>query len=228
MKHNNIFEKRLCLMVLMTFIACVSICSCSDSTSQKDRVSSFLFSSSSPPASVPTLAPQWAKEVRYENLIRIKEVRDLVSKHAAMAKKNLTLEELTAFCDKMIPLGISIEKSIESARTINEQIGIKTGKEYSDNFLNPPGIMIVSALCSFARNGIVLRQVQQYEDGCLLEAVVPSSIWSYEGILYVSVRKAGTGTRVDAATLIKGQIFDWGKSKNCLEVLFADLKATPV
>jgi hypothetical protein len=41
------------------------------------------------------------------------------------------------------------------------------------------------------------------------------------------VCKIETGTRVDGATQIKGQLFDWGKNKRCVETLFADIKATP-
>jgi hypothetical protein len=90
-----------------------------------------------------------------------------------------------------------------------------------------PGTVIVRAICSFARNGQILQRVQQFEDGCLLEATIPSDMWSLEGALYVSVRKAGAGTCVEGTSKIQGQLFDWGKSRRCLETLFADLKATP-
>ena len=173
------------------------------------------------------MAQDWSGEVRYEKLIRISEVRDIVSRHASMAKNRLSGEEFLAFSDKIIPLGFSLEKLGAVVQPISAQIGMKTGKEYSETLSSPPGTVIVAALCSLARHGQVMQQVRQFEDGCLLEATLPSDIWSFEGALYVSVRKTGTGTRVDGATKIKGQLFDWGKSKRCLETLFADIKATP-
>ena len=169
----------------------------------------------------------WSGEVLYEKLIRIPEVREMVSKHASMSKRGLSGEEFLAFFDKIIPLGFSLEKLGGVVQPISAQLGIKTGKEQSQTLSSPPGTAIVAVLCSLARHGQVLQQVRQLEDGCLLEAALPSDIWSFEGALYIGVRKSGTGTRIDAATKIKGQLFDWGKSKRCLETLFSDLRATP-
>lgn len=178
-------------------------------------------------ASSTAVAQDWSREVLYEKLIRIPEVRDIVSRHATMAKKRFSGEEFLAFFDKVVPLGVSLEKLGAVVQPIYAQLGVKTGKEYSEILSSPPGTVIVSALCSLARHGQVVQRVQQFEDGCLLEAALPSDMWSFEGALYVSVRTAGTGARVDGATKIKGQLFDWGKSKRCLETLFSDIKATP-
>ncbi len=144
-----------------------------------------------------------------------------------MAEKPLSGEEFLALSDKIIPLGLPLEKLGAVIQPISAQLGVKTGNEYSETLPIPPGIVIVSALCSLARHGQVLQQVQQFEDGCLLEATLPSDMWSWEGSLYVSVHKTAAGTRVDGATQIKGQLFDWGKSKRCLETLFADIRAVP-
>lgn len=173
------------------------------------------------------VAHDWSQEVRYESLIRIPEVRDLISRHATMAKKYLSGEEFLAFVDKVIPLGLSLEKLGAIVQPISAKLGIKTGKQCSETLSIAPGTVIVRAICSFARNGQILQRVQQFEDGCLLEVTIPSDMWSLEGALHVSVRKAGTGTCVEGTTKIQGQLFDWGKSRRCLETLFADLKATP-
>ncbi len=174
-----------------------------------------------------TVARDWSREVHYEKLIRIPEVRDRIGRQAAMAKKDLSAEEFLASFDKAVPRGVSLEKLGAVIQPLGAQLGIKTGKERSETLQSPPGTVIVSALCSLARHGQALQQVRQFEDGCLLEAILPSDMWSWEGRLYVSVREAGTGSRVDGATQIEGQLFDWGKSKRCLAALFADLKAAP-
>jgi hypothetical protein len=169
----------------------------------------------------------WSQEVRYEALIRIPEVRELVRRHAAMARKRLSGENFLALCDKVIPLGVSMAMVGSVAQPIFAALGVKTGKAYSQTLPTPPGTVMVSALCSLARNGQALQQVRQVSDGCLLEAALPSDVWSWQGVIYVSVRLANGGTRVDGATSIKGQAFDWGKSSRCLAALFADLKASP-
>jgi hypothetical protein len=179
------------------------------------------------PDSSAVVTQDWSREVQYEKIIRIPDVRDMISRHAAMAKKGLSGEEILALSDKVIPLGFSLEKLGAVLQPISAQLGIKTGKECSETLAIPPGTVMVTALCSLARHGQVLKQVRQLEDGCIVEASLPSDMWSFKGVLYVSVRKVGTGTRVDGATKIKGQIFDWGKSNGCLEALFADIKANP-
>jgi hypothetical protein len=69
----------------------------------------------------------------------------------------------------------------------------------------------------------VLRSVTQAEDGCLLEAVLPSDLFALEGDLLVSVRRSGGLAEVRASARIGGQIFDWGKINRCLDQLFDDL-----
>ncbi len=59
----------------------------------------------------------------------------------------------------------------------------------------------------------------------MFEAKLPSDLWALEGQVVVTVERAGPGTRVEAATKIPGQLYDWGKSTRCLAKLFADLHA---
>ncbi|WP_428420586.1 hypothetical protein [Methylibium sp.] len=175
----------------------------------------------------------WSQEIRYEALLRMPEVRERVSRHAVMAKKAMSAEDFLSISDKILPLFVNIgplsfQKIGAAVLPVFSQLGISTGKEHSATLSNPPGTTIVAALCSLARHGQGLRAVQQFEDGCLLDAALPSDMWSWEGTLYVSIRRHERATCVDAATKIKGQKFDWGKSKRALEALFQDLTSTPV
>jgi hypothetical protein len=49
-------------------------------------------------------------------------------------------------------------------------------------------------------------------------------MWSFEGELVISFRRLSNGTQIAAATKIRGQLYDWGKSKQQLEQLFGDIK----
>lgn len=169
----------------------------------------------------------WSGEVRYEVLVQIPEIREVISRHAGMAKKGISAEAFLGFIDKVVPLGFSIEKLGSVVQPIYAQLGIKTGKERTEIISSPPGKTIVSAICSLARNGQVLQRVHQFDDGCLIEAILPSDMWSFEGEVLVSVRREVSGSRVEAATKIKGQLFDWGKSSRCLDTLFTDINAIP-
>jgi hypothetical protein len=170
------------------------------------------------------LPRDWSSELRYETLIRIPEVRDLIAQAASAKQKHMSAEDFLEAADKLMSLavpGLALKTVAEVVVPIFEHLGIKTGKTRSEMMQSPPGKAIVAVLCAFARQGQEIRQVQQFANGCLFEAAIPSDMWSWGGSLFVSIRASDSGTRVDAATNIKGQLFDWGKSKRCLEGLFS-------
>jgi hypothetical protein len=113
------------------------------------------------------------------------------------------------------------------AQPIYASLGVATGKEQTQVIDSPVGRVLVRVLCSLARRGQTLRGVRQATDGCFFEAVLPSDIRSFEGDVLVTVRRREWKTEVTAATRIKGQLFDWGKSRRSLEEFFADLQLDP-
>jgi len=171
----------------------------------------------------------WDKTTSYEELLSIQSVRDLIAHHATLSKRSMSGEEFLKSCDiAFVPLtGVSLSMIGSIVQPIYAKLGMKTGKTRSASFNNPPGKILVALLCSLARNGRKVCRVQQGQDGCVIEAIIPSDLWSWEGNLVVSVQSKGDDTYVEAATVIKGQLYDWGKSNRCLEELFSDLSMTP-
>lgn len=48
----------------------------------------------------------WSDEIRYEELLKIQEVRDLIAGHIARSKSRMSAEEFLKQCDKaLVPLG---------------------------------------------------------------------------------------------------------------------------
>jgi len=178
------------------------------------------------PEATPLPTQGWKDEVRYQVLLQFPEVRMRIERHAAQARKGLTGEQFLELCDKaFIPLtDVSLSKVASLVVPIYTRLGIGTGKSQRKVLAAPIGLILVAALCSLARYGRSLKQVHQGQDGCVLEAVLPSDMWSWEGELIVSIQRDRAGTLVEAATQIPGQFFDWGKSKQCLTQLFEDLE----
>jgi hypothetical protein len=173
---------------------------------------------------VPTeIVPEWDREVQYEMILKYPGVRETIERHARQAPKRLTGEQFLMLADKLVPLGIPLERLVSAAQPLYARLGIKTGKERASQVAAPVGQVIVRALCSLARNGQTLRGVTQALDGCLLEASLPSDLFSLEGNLLVSVRRNGAQAEVCGVTHIGGQLYDWGKSNRCLDALFTDL-----
>jgi hypothetical protein len=181
----------------------------------------------SPPDTGPVSPRDWEEEGRYQVLLHFPEVRALLAQHAAQSRKGISGEQFLEFCDMaFVPLvGVSLSTVASLVVPIYSRLGIRTGKSRREVLPAPIGKTLVGALCSLARHGRPLKQVHQGEDGCVLEAVLPSDLWSWEGELVVAVQRDRAGTQVEAATKIPGQLFDWGKSKKCLNQLFEDLAA---
>jgi hypothetical protein len=168
----------------------------------------------------------WARLTSYESLLRVPEVRDRIALHAAMCKSKFSGEQFLECCDKVLtPLtgGVPLTLIANIAQPLSEKLGLKTGKNRAERLGEPPGKVIVAILCSLARNGQKLGQVEQAENGCTLHAAIPSDLWSLKGDLVVEVRAEGNTTLVEAGLTIPGQVYDWGKSQRCLGQLFADV-----
>jgi hypothetical protein len=48
-------------------------------------------------------------------------------------------------------------------------------------------------------------------------------MWAFEGLLLATFRRDGTGTLVEAASQVPGQVFDWGKSDRAFKTLFDEI-----
>ncbi len=175
------------------------------------------------------LPAEWEDEVRYDVLLKVPEVRDQVTRHAAQARKRMSGEQFLELCDKLFsPLGpVPLAKVATLVAPVLVRAGIRTGKKRQQDLARRTGEVLVAALCSLARHGQTLKQVHQGDDGCVLEAAIPSDIWSLEGELVLSVQRRRQRTHVEAVTRIQGQLFDWGKSTRCLNQLFEDLVSLP-
>ena len=175
------------------------------------------------------LAIDWSDLIDYEQLIAIPAVRDQIAHAAAQAKKRLTGEEILDLygkaMDKLTGVPLPMSALAGFAQTAYAKMGVKTGKSRSAAFAVPPGEMLVRLLCSLAKEGRGVRNVQQLSDGCIVKAALPSDLFALEGDLIVAVVRQGRATRVEAHTDIPGQMFDWGKSTRCLETLLGELGA---
>lgn len=172
----------------------------------------------------------WVNEIRYEVLLNKRNVRDLIAQHAAQYQKRMSAEEFLGLCDKAfssVP-GLSLTKIGAIAQPLFADLGVKTGKNRVEVLNAPPGRVIVAILCSLARRGQSMSHVDQAQDGCLIRAALPSDMWSFAGDLLITVKRHGQGTAVEAATAIKGQLYDWGKSKRILSALFEDISGSRI
>jgi hypothetical protein len=172
----------------------------------------------------------WTQIIEYDALLKIPAVRERIARHAALSPKRMSAEEFLEGCDKVLgPLmgGVPMAPLAKIIQPLYAKLGIQTKKGRSESLARRPGEVLVGVLCSLAAHGNTLRQATQAQDGCILEATIPSDIWSFAGDLVVTVRPQRHATLVEAAATFKGQTFDWGKGRRCLDRLFDDLSQLP-
>lgn len=167
----------------------------------------------------------WSEEVRYERLIAIPEIRDRIAAAGSLHRKHMSAEEFLSTFDQLVGYGVPMSKVIDIARPFYSKLGLNTDKTTSRRLNLPPGKALVGVLCSMAKNGTKLKGVDQAEDGCVLNAVMPSSIWSFSGDLRVTVRKELGASYVETNIKIPGQKFDWGKSQRLMDELLDSIPA---
>jgi len=167
----------------------------------------------------------WEDDASYENVVRVEAVRQAIAAHAAKARKGISGEAFLSLFDKIIASPISLETVASVAQPIYASCGMRTGKERVEHIGEPIGRVIARTLCSLAKNAQDFQHAQQDDCGCMLTAQLPSSICSLKGDLTITLLRLDAGTSVAAATNIPGQLYDWGKSRRCLDQLFADLRS---
>ena len=169
-------------------------------------------------------AVDWEQAVRYEQIIRVDEVRAAISRNASSAPKGLSGEALLALYDQFATSPVPLESLAAIVQPLYDSWGIHTGKECKAIIEVPIGRAIARSLCSLAKHGQTLQNADQYESGCVLSAELPSSVCSFKGALLITLTKRGACTQLEAMTNIPGQMYDWGKSQRCLDALLHDLK----
>ena len=175
-----------------------------------------------PPPPAPT---DWSNEIDYETLLKIPEVKDILARQIP-PPKTLSGEDFAEAGSKLVKTPVPVVPLMTITHDLYQRLGIKTGKAREQTFPRPAGKVLVAILCSLARTGNSVRSVQQASTGCLLVCDIPSSLFSMEGDLLITVtREPAATTKVSAATRIGGQLYDWGVSNRLLDKLFSDITA---
>ncbi|MDQ3953651.1 MAG: hypothetical protein M3279_11935 [Actinomycetota bacterium] len=162
-------------------------------------------------------------EPTYAAVVVVPAVRELLAAEAAAADHPMSAEEFLAKCEKVLPQTVPLGPLAEIAAPLWAQLGVKTGRTETRTVALPAGVALAGVLVSLARHGNDVKRVEQAEDGCIVHAGIPSTVWHWKGHLVVAVRREASGASVEAATKIPGQLFDWGQSKIRLQALFDDV-----
>jgi hypothetical protein len=175
--------------------------------------------------SAPMSPDEWANEVRYAVIITIPAVRERIAADADAATAPMSALTYLDLIDRALPAGAASSAATAMLlQPLYSRMGFKTSKERAQLVPQPIGLVLAVVLCRLARGGYPVRRVHQGTDGCVLECVLPADYRaSGGGELIVTVERAEGGTGVRAVTNIRGQLIDWGKSREALDQIFINL-----
>ena len=168
----------------------------------------------------------WTVEKNFDKLIKHPEVREIILKYANESLKKNSAQEFLELADTVFEslLGVSTKKVSDLVVPIYQKLGISTGKAERKKFNQPIQQVIVKSLCSLAKNGFPIESVEGASDGFVLTAKIPSDMWSWGGDIIISTEGSNSSSEINIATKIKGQLYDWGKSKKLIDSFLLDIQ----
>ncbi len=169
----------------------------------------------------------WSQEHRMDSLLARPEVQSMVTACSQNARTSISAEQFLARAGAAMPrhLEKAMMRGAARGRRLGLRWGMKTGKTQTAEFAAPIGHVSAAVLCSLARNSQPVTSVEQLDDGSVLVAEIPSDPKTFGGVLTIEIRRCETGTSVTGTATIPGQLYDWGKSKQTLATLIADVPA---
>lgn len=167
------------------------------------------------------------KENKYEVLIKRPAIRNLIAKYAQQSPHHLSAEDFLHLIDlayKPIP-GLSLSKLTEVVLPVFNKLGIKTGKSLVSVIASPTSDVIIKVLCSLAKNGYALKTIEPASNGLILHAEISSDFFTWGGDILIVIEEQVSNTKLSIDATIKGQLYDWGKSKGVINKIMGDMNS---
>lgn len=168
----------------------------------------------------------WQDEKDIGLIISNPEIQEFIKSYTDRTKKPISAEEFLKRFDFLFsPLtGLSLKTLMDITVPIYKKIGIKTGKSKSALLNYPIQVVLVKLLCSLIKNNYPLKEVQEAKNGIVLIAEIPSCMKTFGGEIIILLDNQIPNTKVSVDARIKGQLYDWGKSKSIIKTLISDIE----
>jgi len=174
---------------------------------------------------------QWRNEHGIEVLLADPAVRFRIEQASQSSSRPMSGEEfLTKYAAivSVIPglhvLGPATLAGGLIGQKLGQALGIRVKRAASMSYPQPIGQVTVALLCVLARNGYPVQRIVQGEDGCFMEAMLPSNWQSWKGTIACTVISTPAGTDMQIGTIIRGQALDWGRSAKVMSTILDEVR----
>ena len=111
--------------------------------------------------------------------------------------------------------------TMKAGQAFGTRLGLKSGKSEVREYAAPYSTVVLAMALGIQRTGYPMRAAYDTPDGSVIECTLPPDLMSLAGEIDVEIVERAAGrVAVTATCEIKGQMFDWGKSKRALDGLF--------
>lgn len=167
----------------------------------------------------------WSAETNYFVLIQQPEVRERIAKCRKMAPREWARLRKIGKVSEAFGEAATTLSGLGSVSSAMDGIGKKLSidRDRTGHFDAPTGTVIVAALCSLARHGYEIRNVEQLDIGCILRAAASPDAWAGPYSFNADIRSSAHGTDVRASTRAEGIIHDFGICARDLKRFFDDI-----
>ncbi|MBS1643916.1 MAG: zinc ribbon domain-containing protein [Bacteroidetes bacterium] len=166
----------------------------------------------------------WQEEKTIPELLANSEVRTLVRHFAAKAKKHLDAGDYFSTIDKIFkPGGISFKAIADVAVPIFGKLGIHTDHALTKVLALSLHEAILRGMCVLAQKGWPIAKIDLAENGIVINATIPSDLFTWTTDLWIHIEGEQQQARISLSTSIKGQLYDWGKSKRAMNRILDEM-----
>jgi hypothetical protein len=162
----------------------------------------------------------------YKQVMADPKCQEMIASHAAKAKGEcLSAAEFLNIAQTIMPVSIPLETVGKVGSKLGAALGIKTTQARQMHLPYSFGYVLLGTICTLARHSMKIQSVSETPQSCTVEAVLPSSMWAWQGTIRLAVVSDETGTKLIAETKVPGQLYDWGKSKRTIETLLSEINS---
>ncbi|CAM1341933.1 zinc ribbon domain-containing protein [Tenacibaculum amylolyticum] len=172
----------------------------------------------------------WRKESDYQKIVNHPDVLGIVKKYSNESKKQLTADEFIGKLDLVVgafsgvPLGVLTEVIVP----ISKKLGLKTGKSKEIQLQNSIQEAFVKSICILTKNKHKIEEFHQAENGVILVGTIESDFWTWGGNIVIELEQNEDFITAKVQSIIKGQIYDWNKSKKVIHKILSDLQTIEI
>lgn len=169
----------------------------------------------------------WRSSRDFREILAHPEVQARIRRVAGSTPGGMSADDWLKMAQPLMSLAgaksLKLTTLKDSAVSFYEKLGVTTERNLQRSFEASFGEILAAALCSLAARNQPITDIESAEDGCVLAARAPSSLWSWEGTLALVFEIRSDGTQLTATSIVPGRAFDWGGKNKRLETLFDDI-----